>query len=101
MQEDTGSEDDIEIQVQGLRPGEKLYEELFISKGSEPTEVGKISTSREVWLDWEELSVTLDILQNNSDHVVIREQLMQLAFLGETNSDVVNLSTPENVSSVA
>ncbi len=101
LQEDTGNDSDIEIQVQGLRPGEKLYEELFISKGSEPTEVGKISTSREVWLDWEELSVTLDILQNNSDYVAIREQLMQLAFLGESDSDIEMPVTLGNVTSVA
>lgn len=83
LQEETGSTKDIEIQVQGLRPGEKLYEELFISKNSKPTEVSKISTSSEVWLDWKELSLALDILCNNSDYKVIRDELMKLAFIGE------------------
>ena len=90
LREDTGSVKDIEIKVQGLRPGEKLYEELFISKGGKPTEVSKISTSSEVWLDWQELSSVLDLLRDNSDYAVIRDQLMQLAFIGETDSCTVS-----------
>ena len=94
LMEDTGSAKDIEIQVQGLRPGEKLYEELFISKGGKPTEVSKISTSSEVWLDWQELSLVLDLLRNNNDYAVIRDQLMQLAFIGER--DGVSISPKKN-----
>ena len=92
LQEDTGSESDIEIQLQGLRPGEKLYEELFISKDGKPTEVNKISTSSEVWLDWKELSVALEILHNNSDYKVVRDQLMQLAFIGEPDLEAAQSS---------
>ena len=87
LHEDTGETGDIEIQVQGLRPGEKLYEELFISKDGKSTEVSKISTSSEIWLDWEELSISLDTLRNNTDYVAVRNKLMELAFVGESNSD--------------
>lgn len=97
LQEDTGSDGDIEILVQGLRPGEKLYEELFISKNGRPTEVSKISTSSEVWLDWEELSDVLDILRENRDYSAIRDELMQLAFIGETSNPT---KAPSKISSV-
>lgn len=86
LHEDTGEFGDIKIQVQGLRPGEKLYEELFISKEGKATEVSKISTSSEIWLDWEELSVSLDILRDNIDYAAVRNKLMQLAFVGESNN---------------
>jgi len=37
----------VRIEVTGLRPGEKLYEELLINAASEPTEHGKIMRARE------------------------------------------------------
>lgn len=83
LQEDTQDPADIEIKVQGLRPGEKLYEELFISESSVPTEVAKITTCSEVWLQWKSLHPLLQTLDETTDNIAIRKQLMDLAFLDE------------------
>lgn len=95
LQEDTNDPDDIEIQVQGLRPGEKLYEELFISESSAPTEVAKITTCSEIWLQWNNLQPLLQTLDDTADHAAIREQLMDLAFLSEKSGFVQDKQTGE------
>lgn len=50
---------DIEIRVVGLRPGEKLYEELLIGDDVTPTGHPRIMRAREKMLPWSELSATL------------------------------------------
>ncbi len=47
---------DIEIKVVGLRPGEKLYEELLIGDNPEPTQHQLIMKAREQFIPWTELS---------------------------------------------
>ncbi len=55
---------DIEIVVTGLRPGEKLYEELLISNSAVGTDHPRIMTSQEVMVTWEELTILLEKLEN-------------------------------------
>ena len=55
-------EGDIEIQVTGLRPGEKLYEELLIGNCPEPTSNARIFKANEQFMPWPELQVKLDEL---------------------------------------
>ena len=45
---------DIEIQFNGLRPGEKLYEELLIGENVEGTSHPRIMTANEIFLSWPE-----------------------------------------------
>ena len=45
---------DIEIQFSGLRPGEKLYEELLVGNNVEGTEHSRIMTANETHLSWPE-----------------------------------------------
>ena len=54
---------DIEIVVTGLRPGEKLYEELLIGDNPEPTAHPRILRAREAMLPWDELQPHLDRLK--------------------------------------
>lgn len=54
---------DIEIEITGLRPGEKLYEELLIdSEKARPTQHPKIFSAQEKSLPWPELQPRLEAL---------------------------------------
>ncbi|WP_036800127.1 nucleoside-diphosphate sugar epimerase/dehydratase [Photobacterium marinum] len=59
------SEGDIEIQFTGLRPGEKLYEELLIGNNVEGTRHPKIMTASEEKLDWSEMSKLIEQLDKH------------------------------------
>jgi len=72
---------DIEIQETGLRPGEKLYEELLIGDNPEPTAHPRIMKAHEDCLPWHELESELaglhaELLAN--DVVAVRERLQRL-----------------------
>ena len=55
---------DIPITITGLRPGEKLYEELLIGDNPEPSNHPRILRARETSLPWHELAVELDRLRH-------------------------------------
>lgn len=59
---------DIEIQVTGLRPGEKLYEELMVRKGAQATAHPKIIRVREDHLSEMETAACLRDLRNAVEH---------------------------------
>jgi FlaA1/EpsC-like NDP-sugar epimerase len=70
---------DIAIKETGLRPGEKLYEELLIGDDVEKTGNERIMTASEVFLPWNELKLLLDDLMlscNNFDLDSIRDILL-------------------------
>ena len=72
---------DIEIQYTGLRPGEKLYEELLVNEKANKTDSPLIMSTEEAMLDWEELEPILEQLKvasKSSDHFMIRELLLKL-----------------------
>ena len=55
---------DIEIKISGLRPGEKLYEELLIGEDNiEPTYHERILTAKEVYLPLDELNKLITQLE--------------------------------------
>lgn len=54
---------DIEIAYTGLRPGEKLYEELFLAATTLPSRHPRIQQAQEPFLSWLELSSHLTALQ--------------------------------------
>jgi FlaA1/EpsC-like NDP-sugar epimerase len=53
---------DIEITITGLRPGEKLYEELLIGENPEPTEHPRIMKAREPFMQLDRLEAQLQQL---------------------------------------
>jgi FlaA1/EpsC-like NDP-sugar epimerase len=59
---------DIAIEVTGLRPGEKLYEELLIGGNPSPTEHPRILKANEAAMDWESLQSYLTTLENAVAH---------------------------------
>jgi FlaA1/EpsC-like NDP-sugar epimerase len=56
---------DIEIVEVGLRPGEKLYEELLIGGDPSPTDHPRIMQAREGVHPWDSLSAILEDLQRH------------------------------------
>ena len=70
---------EIEIICTGLRPGEKLYEELLIGNNVNATCHKRILVANEVMLDWQALDPILQNLQKacrQFDHAAIRETLL-------------------------
>ena len=55
---------DIEIAVTGLRPAEKLYEELLIGDDPQPTTHPRIMKAQEACLTWTELAPHLETLRS-------------------------------------
>jgi FlaA1/EpsC-like NDP-sugar epimerase len=55
-------EGDIEITITGLRPGEKLYEELLIGDNPQPTGHPRVMMAREDHLAWDDLQPQLHAL---------------------------------------
>lgn len=77
---ETGS-GDIEIVITGLRPGEKLYEELLIGENPIPTSHPRIMMAREDFLPWSEIVDELELLRlglHRADFDSLMEQLKRL-----------------------
>lgn len=55
---------DIDIKITGLRPGEKLYEELLIKDNPLPTPVPKIFCAKDDFIKWPELKLQIENLFN-------------------------------------
>jgi FlaA1/EpsC-like NDP-sugar epimerase len=72
---------DIELNVTGLRPGEKLYEELLIGDNPKPTQHPRIMKAHEQFLTWPVLEPKLNALNmamSVNDVPVIRAMLQQI-----------------------
>jgi FlaA1/EpsC-like NDP-sugar epimerase len=92
---------DIEIQITGLRPGEKLYEELLIGDNPQPTQHARIMKALEDSLPWDELKTLLQALNDamvQNDVTAVRA-LLQVCVQGyQPTGEVVDWlhSSPGN-----
>lgn len=92
VKDDAHASGDIEIKVVGLRPGEKLYEELLIGDNPETTAHPRIMKAHEQFLTWDQLLphlLTLRAAAKAADADAINDVLEQLVS-GYVRSDAVD-----------
>lgn len=63
VRESDNSHGDIEIVEVGLRPGEKLYEELLIGENPLPTTHARIMRAHEAFIEWRDLAPRIERLE--------------------------------------
>jgi FlaA1/EpsC-like NDP-sugar epimerase len=81
LRDDQNPDGDIEIEVIGLRPGEKLYEELLIGENPKLTSHSRVMKAHEEFLPWTQLEDdlrTLEMLLNVNDVGAIRTMMKTL-----------------------
>jgi FlaA1/EpsC-like NDP-sugar epimerase len=84
---------DIAITTTGLRPGEKLYEELLIGDNVDETSHPRIMTAQELMLSWDELNTLikqLDRACHEFDHQAIRDLLIDAPTAYKPNDPIVD-----------
>jgi FlaA1/EpsC-like NDP-sugar epimerase len=83
---------DMEILYTGLRPGEKLYEELLIGNNVTGTEHKRIMRAEEQCLDWQEMEIMLNEIKaatKNYNCNAVKELLL-IAPTEYTSSETLN-----------
>jgi FlaA1/EpsC-like NDP-sugar epimerase len=86
-------EGDIEIKVTGIRPGEKLYEELLIGDNPKPTLHARILKAHEEFIPWPEFEERLQSLEqalNANDVPAIRLMLQQMVSGYRPSDEIVD-----------
>ena len=80
---------DIEIEITGLRPGEKLYEELLIGEAASDSSHPKIKFAAENFLPWHDLDADLTTMRHAVDamDVVTAKKLLTKLVAGFSNGD--------------
>jgi len=81
VKDDVNPEGDIAIEITGLRPGEKLYEELLIGDNPSPTSHSRIMKAHEEFIPWEALEPglrSLEMILNVNDSGVIHLMMEKL-----------------------
>lgn len=84
---------DISIEFTGLRPGEKLYEELLIGDNVVATEHPMIMSANEDYLPWESLKVCLSRLLDaveDDDYTAVRQLLRETVNGYAPEGDIVD-----------
>jgi FlaA1/EpsC-like NDP-sugar epimerase len=92
--DDDNPDGDIEIKCIGLRPGEKLYEELLLGDNTSETDNPLILRAEEAMLDWVTLKPILDQLHEatkNSDQEKVRELLIEIVPDFKPQCDIADL----------
>ena len=84
---------DIEIKITGLRPGEKLYEELLIGDNPQPTIHEKIQKAQDPFIPFSKLKIDLDHLSNLIEENKVDEVkhvLSNLVTSYQSNSKIID-----------
>lgn len=93
VRDEENPDGDIAIEITGLRPGEKLYEELLIGENPTPTLHPRIMKAHEEFVRWPALQSRLAILQGAlaaNDLVALRQLLQELVAGFEPGGEIVD-----------
>lgn len=93
VREDSAPNGDIELQITGLRPGEKLYEELLIGDNAMPTSHPRVMKAHEDFPPWETLSALFEMLNKAlaaNDVPAIKRVLQQMLPGYQPHAEVVD-----------
>ncbi|WP_432240577.1 polysaccharide biosynthesis protein [Herbaspirillum robiniae] len=99
LKNETNPDGDIEIVITGLRPGEKLYEELLIGDNPEPTQHPRIMKAHEDCMEWPTLEKEMERLQDamkQGDIIKVRKLLALLVAGYQPQGQVVDWLHLEN-----
>ena len=102
VKDDANPDGDIAIEYTGLRPGEKLYEELLIGDNVSGTEHPKIMKAKEGFVSQELMQAILDDMAlaiDKNDSGKLRQLLMQLVSEYQPSGDNVDWGAVKNNSS--
>jgi FlaA1/EpsC-like NDP-sugar epimerase len=93
---------DIEVRITGLRPGEKIYEELLIGDNPTKTNHPKIQKTSDPYIPFDQLEVYLNNLKsliNNNKAKEVKDLLEKVITLYKSNSEIVDHIYLEQISS--
>ena len=93
IKDNTNSEGDIEVKTIGLRPGEKLYEELLIGDDPQKTNHPKILMAKDSFIPFTQLEVDLNslkILLTENKVNEVKNLLEKLVEFYKSNSKIVD-----------
>ena len=93
IKDNNNLEGDIEVKITGLRPGEKLYEELLIGDNPQKTFHEKIQKAQDPFILFSKLKIDLDNLSNLIEENKVEEVkhiLCNLVPSYQSNSEIVD-----------
>ena len=93
IKDDKNPNGDIEVKITGLRPGEKLYEELLIGNNPQKTHHERIQKAQDPFIPFNQLKLDLDDLStllNNNKVAEVKKTLERLIPSYKSNSKIVD-----------
>ena len=93
VKDEDNREGDIEIKITGLRPGEKLYEELLLGDNPQKTQHPKIQKAQDPFIPFNQLQIDLNTLKTLLDHnkvLEVKELLTKIIKTYQSNTAIID-----------